>query len=448
MTGLTIALGAISSGDAGAAEGDSIYSKDFEGAVGQEWSTQKTDTSPSGETFLGRFVQGDSPVSLNFSKLAAHDGLTIEFDLYIIGSMDGNAQPDLFSFAAEGDTLRTTTFANVKEAQAYPEDYPGGENSAGEGSTAEGSLEYPDFGGDSTYRLRFEIPHTSHDLTFSVITDGIDTEVDDESWGLDNFSVVAGKEEECSTLLANDDELNFVKGTNGNDANLVGTPGADYICALGGNDDIDGLGGNDVIFAGGGDDIADGGAGHDIIHGEAGDDQLIGGAGNDTLLEQGLRKDRNLLDGGAGEDELKAGTGLNTMRGGPAKDKLLGGDRVDRMFGEGGKDILRGGGGSDRLLGGPALDKLSGGPEADRIFGNGGSDLIGGNGGGDSLYGGANGDELDGGGGRDRFFGQAGPDTLLAEDGRVDRVINGGRGIDLASFDRRERAKLRSIERR
>ena len=94
-----------------------IYSNDFEGTVGSEWSTNQVTTAPggTGTRFLGRF--GNIPCiggvccpasgsTLTLTNLPPHQGLTIEFDLYIICTWDGNApggpEPDKFAFLVDG----------------------------------------------------------------------------------------------------------------------------------------------------------------------------------------------------------------------------------------------------------------------------------------------------------------------------------------------------------
>ena len=79
-------------------------------------------------------------------------------------------------------------------------------------------------------------------------------------------------------------------GSNGDDAPLNGTGGADVIAGAGGNDTIDGLGGADTIC---------GGAGNDQITGGAGVDELFGGPGLDTILSQdGVSDTINCTGGG------------------------------------------------------------------------------------------------------------------------------------------------------
>ena len=129
-------------------------------------------------------------------------------------------------------------------------------------------------------------------------------------------------------------------GTNGNDHSplgglndelsgddqLGGTPAADVIAALDGNDEVSGLAGNDVICSGAGNDTVRGGKGTDTLKGRKGNDKLYGQSGDDTL------------------------------KGGPGDDTLKGGKGKDKLYGEKGKDGLKGGPGKDKLNGGPGKD--------------------------------------------------------------------------------------------
>ena len=64
---------------------------------------------------------------------------------------------------------------------------------------------------------------------------------------------------------------------------FTGTPGADAIFALAGDDEIQGGPGDDLICLGEGDDRAQGGRGNDAVFGEEGDDRVQGNLGNDYL---------------------------------------------------------------------------------------------------------------------------------------------------------------------
>lgn len=78
--------------------------------------------------------------------------------------------------------------------------------------------------------------------------------------------------------------------TTGNDV-ILGTPQAETIVALGGNDRICGGGGADALYGGPGADVVEGGAGADDLRGGAQNDVLRGGTGRDRLVG-GAQQDR------------------------------------------------------------------------------------------------------------------------------------------------------------
>ena len=92
---------------------------------------------------------------------------------------------------------------------------------------------------------------------------------------------------------------------------LSGTPAADVIAALGGNDKLSGLAGKDVLCGGKGKDTLKGGAGNDFLGGQKGNDKLYGQKGNDKL------------SGKAGKDTLKGGPGKDKLKGGAGRDKQI-----------------------------------------------------------------------------------------------------------------------------
>ncbi|NEQ48547.1 MAG: calcium-binding protein [Leptolyngbya sp. SIO3F4] len=118
-----------------------------------------------------------------------------------------------------------------------------------------------------------------------------------------------------------DDEVpsgitNYIEGTDGNDAILLGYRDNDLVTGLDGNDLIQGGNGDDILRGDGysrhptennslapGDDTIFGGAGNDQIGGKGGNDQLFGEDGDD------------LLWGDAGDDLLQGGSGNDTLTG-------------------------------------------------------------------------------------------------------------------------------------
>ena len=204
---LLTSLLVVSTGSA-AAQDAPFYTQDFEVSAGPEWSPTTTSTSPSGQKFLGRF--GNQVVKLTLTDLPAHTELHLEFDFYVVGTMDGSNTsdgPDTFRFAVDqGPTLQRTTFSNVQDGaydQAFPDDYPGTTfYAAGTGSSATNALGYPpnnnnpsDFFGDTTYELAYDFVHRADSVTFSFTAAGLvgggGAFEKDESWGIDNVAVSA-----------------------------------------------------------------------------------------------------------------------------------------------------------------------------------------------------------------------------------------------------------------
>ncbi|MGE3540445.1 MAG: PEP-CTERM sorting domain-containing protein [Candidatus Tectimicrobiota bacterium] len=197
-----------------------VYSHDFESAVGPEWSSTSTAVTPVGaRRFLGPLSNGTT--SLTLAGLPEHHQVTVSFDLFIIGSWDGNCwasdcsgTPDKWTLALEsGPTLLTTTFSNSNSGdnpQAYPDAYGDGTHTypARTGAEENNSLGYctpssnpqrPPVCRDAVYHLDFTFDHTASTLGlhFSalVATNG------SETWGLDNVQVAVAMPEPTSWLL-------------------------------------------------------------------------------------------------------------------------------------------------------------------------------------------------------------------------------------------------------
>jgi len=188
-----------------------FYSNNFEGLVDTEWSNKRTDVTPvGGRRFLGQF--GNGTVSLTLPNIPFHKQVRVSFDLFIIRSWDGNYQrdprfpnlvvgPDVWSLSvAGGSQLVRTTFSNIDSNpplsynQAYPENYPDGNNPPRTGSTEINTLGYHfDYGGDkdagdTVYRFESSFPHTTSSLKMQFNASGLQS-LEDESWGLDNVKV-------------------------------------------------------------------------------------------------------------------------------------------------------------------------------------------------------------------------------------------------------------------
>ena len=200
--------------------------------------------------------------------------------------------------------------------------------------------------------------------------------------------------------------------------NWIGTPLADNIDALAGDDQLNGGAGNDILF---------GNLGNDIINGEVGNDTLMGGEGSDTL-DGGIGDDN--VQGGNGNDFLAGGIGIDTLSGNDGNDLLDGGTGIDLLLGGLGDDIGYGGTGADKLKGDAGNDYLFGGIDGDTLLGGAGSDLLEGGDGNDILadtdsttvYGSTSTDRdaMIGGLGVDTFYG--GYDTMWGNEG--DDIFN------------------------
>ncbi len=176
------------------------YDEDFQGAIGAPsvaWSTTITDTAPAdpGRRFLGQFASADS-VTLTIS-LPPHTTVSVGFDLFILKSWDGSnvgRYNDRFEVDIDGVTVFDESFGQYWLRGSRRQTYgPNAVNPAGTGSVEQNTLGY--FYGanraDTVYRIEFnDVAHTSTTLT--VTFRGVNLQaLADESWGLDNVSVVA-----------------------------------------------------------------------------------------------------------------------------------------------------------------------------------------------------------------------------------------------------------------
>ncbi len=263
----------------------------------------------------------------------------------------------------------------------------------------------------------------------------------------------------------------------------------DFFYGGGGNDDLEGDDGDDTLDGGDGNDLLTGGTGEDVLTGSAGDDTLYAkGWQNGGLLFTDLSAD--WLDGGAGIDragvdlwgetrdvaflgsQAATATGFTFVNGthlrnaeqfvirtGNGADRVWDGALDDEFDLGSGDDLAHVSGGRDRVDGGDGVDRLVidyrdatldvyaslnnagagsfGGPrsvwiqwiESLTVFGGSGADEMDGGSYQDLFYGGGGNDDLDGWHGDDTLDGGAGDDTLTG--GLGDDLIDGGSGHDI-----------------
>lgn len=167
-----------------------IYDTDFATSIGEEWTTDRTTTSPSGEQFLGEF--GDNWISLSFEELPTHDEVSITFDLYVLRSWDGLSEEDSWVLEIDGTPVISTTFSNGESLQAWPGNLPYASNPARSGATSNETLGYwyetENDHSDSIYRVERAFFHEGEELVLDFAGNHLG-ELSDESWGIDNIEV-------------------------------------------------------------------------------------------------------------------------------------------------------------------------------------------------------------------------------------------------------------------
>ena len=441
--------------------------EDFEGGA-TGWTDPTTETGGAFGEFLGRFAgtDGDSsggPLTEKTFDLA--DGfasVVVEFDLYIIDSWDDD--DPTFSVGPDGDAFQLYVNGTQVANELFSH-FDDGFDATRTGTVTIDGVDYTysfvqqqadvDLGygswDDQIWRVRLE----AEDYTGDQITVGFGAttqpDVIDESFGIDNFTIVST-----------------------NDTSV----------------DVADAGSNDVLHGGSGNDTIHGGAGDDVIHGDTivvdpADHASTGGAATtlsvtnaaDAPIElwwidetgslqfyrtiqpgetwdQPTFEDHNWLlrdsDGNALQlilggdqtvtygadglnDSLLGGFGDDTIHGGMGDDSIFGEEGNDTIFGGSGNDVLSGDDGADLIYGGDGDDTISAGGDDDSVFGGTGNDVVDGGAGNDVIHGDDGDDDLSGNFGDDLLFGGDGDDTL---DGGADNdTIFGGRDDDILFGD-------------
>ncbi|MGH2944393.1 MAG: calcium-binding protein, partial [Solirubrobacteraceae bacterium] len=186
----------------------------------------------------------------------------------------------------------------------------------------------------------------------------------------------------CSALISTgdgDDSAEVVKAPAwGLTVQLDGGTGDDTLASDAGTGKVQGGPGNDTLTG----RRLDGGTGDDTVQGTDGDDEeLVGGPGADKIdgnggVDTASYPDRSgpirvTLDGVANDGATGEGDDVRTenVHGGSGDDVLIGDDGPNELGNSiGGNDQLAGGGGPDRLIGGPGRDILAGGPGDDTLL--------------------------------------------------------------------------------
>lgn len=178
-----------------------VYSNDFQAGATTGFSSSSVSATPGTVThatdkFLGEFNK--DTVALGLTGLAAHTTATVDFDLYMIRSMDGDGQ---FGAGADpwiltvggGPTLLSTNFAdfpgNTQQFQNQANPNAGGQ-APQTGASEANTLGYTFNGGpmDAVYHFSYTFANTDSALSF-LFTGAPNEDISNESWGLDNVVV-------------------------------------------------------------------------------------------------------------------------------------------------------------------------------------------------------------------------------------------------------------------
>jgi hypothetical protein len=174
-----------------------VYTADFEATIGSEWSTNRASITPVGaRRFLGDF--GTNEVVLTLTNLPLGVPLTLEFDLFVLRTWDGNADgggPDFFRVDIDGVRVLNTTFKQPGSfpRQSYPRNFPSGEFLPMTGAREINSLGYNSGGNPMNSVYHLSLGFTASNSTQLIAFSGFGLEaVANESWGLDNVSISSG----------------------------------------------------------------------------------------------------------------------------------------------------------------------------------------------------------------------------------------------------------------
>lgn len=187
---LGAALGLLLSG--AAAQAATIYSTNFDGALGSEWGGVTTQAAVGGYAsygFSGQFLQNTTayaPQATTLTLSGLGSTATLSFDLATIDSWDGwwdsgNAGGDWFNVAVNGFTV-----FSLSAAQASGEPWIPGNATA--------PIPRSNFFGqgwnDGGFRVSIDLTGLTSDSTISFFSSGSGWQgSDDESWAIDNLTV-------------------------------------------------------------------------------------------------------------------------------------------------------------------------------------------------------------------------------------------------------------------
>lgn len=180
-------------------EGQTVYQSVFKSGNLRPWQgAQLTQTPTDKIDCLGLF--NNQKVVLALDSLPAHKYVRLRFDLYIIGSWDGYAQPgENWTLSVVGGPLlarkvfRLPTGGRDTSTQSFPGEAPLDQMPSASGAAAVNTLGYTHGQRnrtplDAVYQLDLAIPHKGGKLEIAFAAEGLQPATD-ESWGLNNVQV-------------------------------------------------------------------------------------------------------------------------------------------------------------------------------------------------------------------------------------------------------------------
>lgn len=160
--------------------------------------------------FLGKL--SNNTAALSVYNITEHDSITVSFDIYIIGTWDGNNRTygrDIFMLKLDTNECIKTSFSNTTFTQSYPELKIGNKShKAKTGAKAINKLgftwkEHNRYDGimDAVYSITLTFPHrnNSTEILFSCTLRDSDNSLYNESWGLDN--VTLSTKSNCKNII-------------------------------------------------------------------------------------------------------------------------------------------------------------------------------------------------------------------------------------------------------
>ena len=192
-----------------------VYDNDFEAGAGAQWSNQTTSGTPIFSNFLGRFWKPTGTVSLSLNDLPAHTGVELLFDFYAIDSWDGNRPsvgPDKFRVGFDGNI--SGLFDEFINSFINNNKY----------SRVSGQFGYNTRWQDSIYSNLndgFYFEDSNSDLMLNFTAQLTESQLSDESWGIDNIRVAVGQIETLADFETGSVGLFESSGTDGGLALIV-----------------------------------------------------------------------------------------------------------------------------------------------------------------------------------------------------------------------------------